>query len=223
MFVSQRHRTEHTLRLLLVALALVGAATVAAQECPMATSEGWDDGSTAGWGGFAGSTVTPVATGGNPDGSLELEDVGNAGIVTRDPSWGGDWTGIHEISVDYRAFGAADGIYAPYVRLRRDAVGNGWTYYSPHLVVDDGSWHRFTVPFDAAWSDGEAEAAGWSPSLGTTWTWAETAVSVTYLIVQATGANDGEPVGIDNVIRACWMFADDFESGTTGTWSTTYP
>jgi hypothetical protein len=184
-------------------------------------SEGWDGGDMGDWQALGLTTVTLQPDGGNPEGYLEVVGDPWAGILTEAPAWGGDWGrgGIHEILVHYRLLSSVDGVYVPYVRIRRDASSNGWEYYGAELLPDDGRWHRFAVPVDAGWSDAEAEAAGWAlmPG-GTEWTFAETATSVDYVLVEARATTLAEAVGIDNVELTCWLFADDFESGDTGAW-----
>lgn len=208
-----------------VLLGLLVTSTAHSQVCTGAASEGWDKQVLNGWGGFVGTVVTVESSGGNPNGYLKGANTGQVGMITSASPWFGDWPDdVRELVVDVQAFGAGDGVVGPYIRLRRDAMTNGWLYEVGSVIPIDGQWHRFALPLNPLWTDQEAEANGWLLIPGTEeWNWAEVMASLQYLMVVVEGVTIDEWAGFDNIRRDCGLFADDFESGDMSAWSLAAP
>lgn len=171
------------------------------------------------------ASATVVPSGGNPDGYVRAENIGQAGIVTSAAPWIGDWPDdIRELVVDVQAFGTGDGVTGPYFRMRLDAFTNGWIYQVGSQIPIDGQWHQISLPLNPLWSDLEAEAHGWTLIPGTgEFSWAEVMAGLSYMIFAVEGVAAEEWVGFDNIGRGCGLFADGFESVNTDAWSSTMP
>ena len=211
--------------LYIVVLGLLVASPAYSQVCTGAESEGWDQGALNGWGGFSGTSVFVETSGGNPEGYLSADNIGQVGILTSAAPWIGDWPDdIRELVVDIQVFGTGNGGEGPSIRVRRNASTNGWYYELGSLIPLDGQWHQTALPLNPLWTDLEAEANGWQLIPGTgEYSWAEVMASLGYLIVLVNGVADDEWIGIDNISRDCGLFSDNFESGDTGAWSLAAP
>ena len=203
-------------------LVLVIPSSVRAFECPGAASEGWGNaGDLNGWNGLAGTTIVVNLANGNPGGYLRSENVGAVMIASNSPPFSGDYTagGIRGISVEIQLISGVDVIY-PLIRLRRDYSSNGWSFSFAETLTPDGLWHNYTVPVNPAWTDQQAQDAGWNamddPIVVS---FAETMSNITELIIAVNGAASDDVVGFDNVTLTCSLFADDFETGDADAWS----
>ena len=104
--------------------------------------------------------------------------------------------------------------------MRDDAVTNGWYFDFANTLTPDGIWHTYTVTVDSNWDDQQAQDAGWvAMDVPIDVTFADTMASVGYLILWVDLSYNDEIVGFDNVTLACWLFADDFETGDLSAWS----
>ena len=63
-------------------------------------------------------------------------------------------------------------------RRRGSADRPPWTYKLADFTPTGGVWQRLAVPLNAAWSDDEARAAGWTQDEGTSFGFAETMAQV---------------------------------------------
>jgi hypothetical protein len=193
------------------------------QRCSDGVSDGWNDGDAAGWVGAIGTTATVEDVGGFPDGYMSLTPaISQVALQSFSPPWSGDWgsVGLGWVGVDLRSDGAT--ATYPSLRLRANAGVSGWRYYFAETLADDGLWHQFQAPFDSAWSDPQAEAAGWSfEDPANPVSFATTTAGVGYFEIWA---NTTGSLRVDNVTR-CPMaiFSDGFESGDTTAWSSSVP
>ena len=150
----------------LVAAALLALGLQASQAAVLLT-EGFDA-DLGGWtGNTAGTVVTHVAAGGNPDGYLESTPgtafPGIFGAQNVGPDYSGDYTapGINTVSVDLNFF---SGDYtSALLRFRSSAADNGWAISLTNQFLN--TWQSFTVVFDPTWSNAQAQANGWVQSL----------------------------------------------------------
>ncbi len=200
---------------------LVVTSQLGAFDCPGAASEGWDAGDVNGWQGGSGTVIGVVPSGGNPDGYLSGENAGLIMIMSSTPPFAGNYAtgGIREISVDTQLLSGTS-VVGPAIRLRKDASSNGWFFNLADTITPDGLWHTYTVPVNPAWSDQDAENAGWQPmDSPVVVSFADTMASVGYLIFWDNQSVTGDIAGFDNVTLACPLFADSFESGNISGWS----
>jgi hypothetical protein len=215
---------QAVLTIAVVAAIGAGNAPVLAQEpCPPYAIEEWDGGDPNGWEGSAGSVLTVPLSGGHPGGYLQADNDLLVGAQTSDPPWIGDWAvpGIARITVDL-IFPTAD-LNAPFLRLRRDGVTNGWYFSLGSIGSNDGQWHHYEAPVSPWWTDQEAEAAGWSEGAGTHVSFADTLASVAIIQVSASSPGGSHLMGIDNFTLTPCLFSDGFETGDTSRWDVSLP
>ena len=179
----------------------------------------------AGLNGWTGNTtqtnVSNPLTGGNPNGYLITDNLGNntsfgaVGSVNTGADYSGVFIdGIWNISVDLNF---ANGSFNDaWLRYRyQDSTANGW-----HISLTDTfspSWNNYSVSFDTTWSDAEAMLNGWvkeadgtltsTPSFAALWD------NVYSSEVRFLG-NSSMSAGIDNyqasvvpVPAAAWLFS----------------
>jgi hypothetical protein len=119
--------------------------------------------------GWAPSTVSTtlvhIGAGGNPGGFIQLrKDLGSpvddVAAFTGTPNLTGDYgaAGIARVSVDLN-FGT-NNVTNAWVRYRPDAVTNGWLHPLTN-VFPTNVWNTYTVDFNPAWSNAQAQLAGW--------------------------------------------------------------
>ncbi len=158
------------LRLLSILLAMCASAlsTGLAFAAPLSGYfEGWDiPGDTGGWIAStpcAGTIISVVDVGGNPDGYLRSEGFGietcDIGAQTFLPELSGDFGGnVWKASFDLLFIsGNFDNAW---LRLTIQG-GNGWVRSLTNTFLPD-QWNSFSLTFDPAWTDSEARAAGWA-------------------------------------------------------------
>jgi len=203
-------------------LIMTVGSSIQAFDCPGEASEGWENaGDVNGWNGLTGTTILVNLAGGNPGGYLRGENVGSVMIASNTPPFSGDYTagGIREISFDVQLISGVDVTY-PLVRLRRSYSTNGWSFSFDETLTPDSLWHHFSVPVNPAWTDQQAQDAGWhSLDDPIVVSFFETMSNLTELIISVGGAANGDVVGFDNVSLSCPLFADGFESGDLYEWS----
>ena len=206
-----------------IVMSLAVGAAGAQEPCPPYASEGWDGGDPNGWLGTAGTELTVPLSGGNPGGFLQADNDSLIAAQTSLPPWNGDWgaSNIARVTVDLNYL-TAD-LVQPHVRLRRDAITNGWYFVLEPIGVNDGLWHHYEVRVNPWWTDQQAEAAGWEEAGGTHVSFADTLASVGYVQIGASSITGSQLLGIDNVTLTPCLFSDGFESGDTSAWNAAVP
>lgn len=111
------------------------------------------------------TNVTHIPTGGNPDGYIRTDNLGNpttfgaVGAVNTDADHSGVFAdGLWTVSVDIN--NQRQTIREARLRFRYQSSSfNGWYYV---LATDPlASWETYTVSFNTNWSDAVAMANGW--------------------------------------------------------------
>ena len=213
-----------TMGLLAVILSLAAGAPTA--DAAGSYFEDWSvSGDLAGWtANTTQATAGVVDVGGNPGGYLQsVRDAGGVfpiGAVTLLPAATGDYAaaGIFEVSFDVR-FETANFNFAAFRVRYLDASYNGWFFPFTNDFTP-GVWRSYAIPFNPAWTDAEALAAGWVQE-ATSATFAETFSNVFWAEVRLDGPGEPLTAGIDNFrLRACTnptpILSADFSADTPG-------
>lgn len=132
------------------------------------------------WEKYSMAQLVYHADKGNPGGCMEFSGNMNIGIASRAPRFTGDYAakGYDEIVLDLYISMQQLTAFTPEVFIRKSPSVAGWARPLENYTVQAGVWRTFATPFDPAWSDAQAIAAGWKRDIGAAVSFADTAKAV---------------------------------------------
>jgi len=142
--------------------------------------DGWDAGTVDGWSPATGeATLEAPLTGGFSGGYLNSTEpvftFGIVGALNYGPEYTGDFHTHGFVRIQVAVKFLIGSFLSSYVQVRyMDSGHNGWQL-PLNADFDDPDWQLLFFDFDPAWTDQQAEAAGWvqevaSPDFATTMT-----------------------------------------------------